>query len=121
VDVLFTIVTIASFLVGILFGGKFALQLFYQRQWPERRIVALGIALALLTFLLSPIPFFDLIFQLAESLVGGGVAGIGLGLAVYAWVVHIGNVEAFNVLWAAPIFSDDERRKLSEAMQKHNR
>jgi hypothetical protein len=77
-DTLLIIGTIASFLVGILVGGKWALVLYYKYSRSTRAMMISGVIVAVLALLLSQIPIFDLLFQILESLLGWGVAGIGV-------------------------------------------
>lgn len=122
VDPVYALFLIASFLVGVYFGGKYTLVLAYKYHWSARRIIALGFGVAFLAFLLAPSPLFDLLFQLAEPLPGGSAGGIGVGLALYGYFFHTGNVEQLNIVWTDySLFSDEGRKKLIEESQKRRR
>jgi hypothetical protein len=120
-DTLLIIVTIASFLVGILVGGKWALVLYYKYNRSTRAIMVSGVIVAVLVLLLSQIPFFDLLFQILESLLGGGVAGVGVGLALYGYYLRTNNLEAINLVWNSLLFTPEERMALYEHSQKHKK
>lgn len=121
-DALLLFAGVAGFVLGIPVGGKWMLVLIYRYGWSSRRVIVFGIVAALLSLLLSQITFLELIFQLIEAVLGGGVAGVGAGLALYGYFFQTGNVEQINAIWMNFfLFSDDERKKLAEEAQKREK